>query len=212
MPIRHGLTMGELARLFNGESKIGADLTVVAVEGWRRDDWFDDTGAALDQPVAEHAQSDAGDALSRHRRVREHERVGRPRHGHAVRAGRRAVDRRRAAGRRRSTRGEIPGVRFYPVRFTPTASKYANEECQGVFIVVTNRAALRPVRLGVEIAAALHEDVPGGIRAGWPERLFGSRDGIARIRAGEDPAAIAASWGAAESRWRLLRAPYLLYR
>jgi len=44
------------------------------------------------------------------------------------------------------------------------------------------------------------------------ERLFGSRDGIARIRAGEDPALIAASWGAAESRWRLLRAPYLLYR
>src|SRR4029453_15782662 len=51
----------------------------------------------------------------------------------------------------------IPGVRFYPVRFTRVSSKYAKEECQGVFMVVTDRAALRPVRLGVELASSLHK-------------------------------------------------------
>jgi uncharacterized protein YbbC (DUF1343 family) len=106
----------------------------------------------------------------------------------------------------------IPGVRFYPVRFTPVSSKYAKEECQGVFMVVTDRAALRPVRLGVELASALHRLYGAKYELEPAERLFGSRDVVTRVRAGEDPAAIVASWSAAESRWRLLRAKYLLYR
>ena len=106
----------------------------------------------------------------------------------------------------------IPGVRFYPVRFTPVSSKYAKEECQGVFMVVTDRAALRPVRLGVELASALHRLYGAKYELEPAERLFGSRDVVTRIRAGDDPAAIVASWGAAEARWRLLRAKYLLYR
>ena len=101
-------------------------------------------------------------------------------------------------------------MRFYPVRFTPTSSKFANEECQGVFIVVTDRAALRPVRVGVEIASALVKLFPGKFEIDSAARLFGSADGLARIKAGDDPAAIAASWAAAEARWRLLRAKYLL--
>ena len=99
MPIRHGMTMGELARLFNAENKIGADLTVVPVRNWRREQWFDETGPAVGEPVAEHAEPERGDALPGHRRHRVREPVGRPRHRHAVRAGRRAVDRRREAGR-----------------------------------------------------------------------------------------------------------------
>jgi uncharacterized protein YbbC (DUF1343 family) len=106
----------------------------------------------------------------------------------------------------------IPGVRFYPVRFTPTASKYAKEECQGVFMVVTDRAALRPVRLGVELASAVHKLYGAKFELEPSERLFGSRDVVTRIRAGEDPVAIVGTWAAAEARWRLLRAKYLLYR
>jgi uncharacterized protein YbbC (DUF1343 family) len=98
------------------------------------------------------------------------------------------------------------------VRFTPTSSKYAGQACQGVFLIVTDRASLRPVRLGVEIAAMLHKMYRASFELDAAERLFGSREGLARIRAGDDPAAIAASWSVAESRWRLLRAPYLLYR
>jgi uncharacterized protein YbbC (DUF1343 family) len=105
----------------------------------------------------------------------------------------------------------IPGVRFYPVRFTPASSKYAREECQGVFIIVTDRGALRPVRVGLEIAAALQRLYPAQFKLEDAARLFGSKDTLARVKAGEDPAAIAASWAAAEARWRLLRAKYLLY-
>ena len=105
----------------------------------------------------------------------------------------------------------IPGVGFYPVRFTPTSSKYANEECQGVFMIVTDRLALRPVRLGVEIAAMLHKLYGARFDLEAAGRLFGSKDGLSRIRAGDDPGAIAASWAAGEARWRLLSAKYLLY-
>ncbi len=79
----------------------------------------------------------------------------------------------------------IAGVRFYPVRFTPVSSKYAKEECQGVFIVVTDRSALRPVRLGLEVAAMLHKlygvDVRAGIRRA-PVRIEGHADARSRRR------------------------------
>ena len=103
-------------------------------------------------------------------------------------------------------------MRFYPVRFTPTSSKYAKEECQGVFLVVTDRSALRPVRLGLEVAAMLSKLYGTRYELESADRLLGSRDALTRIRAGDDPTLIAASWGAAEARWRLLRAKYLLYR
>ena len=78
-------------------------------------------------------------------------------------------------------------------------------------MVVTDRTALRPVRLGVEIAAALHTLYGAKYELEAADKLFGSKEGIARIRSGADPAEIVASWGAGEARWRLLRAKYLLY-
>ena len=105
----------------------------------------------------------------------------------------------------------VPGVRFYPVRFTPSSSKYAREECQGVFIIVTDRTALRPVRVGLEIASALARIYPAQFALVDALRLFGSRDTLARVRAGDDPSSITASWAAAEAKWRLIRAKYLLY-
>jgi uncharacterized protein YbbC (DUF1343 family) len=106
----------------------------------------------------------------------------------------------------------LPGVRFYPVRFTPVSSKYANQECGGVFMIVTDRATIHPVRVGVEIAAMLHKQHGAKYELEAAERLFGSKEGLSRIRAGEDPAAIVSSWAAGEARWRLLRNKYLLYR
>src|SRR3712207_887602 len=93
----------------------------------------------------------------------------------------------------------ITGVRFYPVRFTPTSSKYAKEECQGVFMIVTDRASLRPVRVGLEVAAMLHKLYGTRFELESAQRLFGSKDTLTRVRAGEDPAAIAASWNAGEA-------------
>ncbi len=99
IPVRHGMTVGELARLFNEQRKLDCDLRVVKMENWRRAQWFDATGLIVGQPVAEHAEPDGGDALSGRRAVGDDERLGRARDGHAVRTGRRAVARRAASSR-----------------------------------------------------------------------------------------------------------------
>ena len=211
MPIRHGLTMGELARLFNGENKIGADLTVIAAKNWQRDAWFDETSLPWINPSPNmrnliQATVYPGIGAIETTNIS----VGRGTDTPFEQIGAPWIDGPALAEALNARR--IPGVRFYPVRFTPSASKYAGQPCQGVFVIVTDRAALRPVRLGVEIAAMLHKMYGGVFELDAAERLFGSREGLARIRAGVDPASIAASWGAAEARWRLMRAPYLLYR
>jgi uncharacterized protein YbbC (DUF1343 family) len=211
MPVRHGLTLGELAQLFNAENKIGAKLTVVTARNWRRDAWFDETGLPWVNPSPNMRNliqatlypgigAFEGTNLS----------VGRGTDTPFEQIGAPWIDGVALAEALNARR--IPGIRFYPVRFTPTASKFANEACQGVFAIVTDREALRPVRVGVEIAAALHKLHGARFELERSDRLFGSKDGISRIRAGEDPAAIARSWSAGEGRWRLLRNKYLLYR
>jgi uncharacterized protein YbbC (DUF1343 family)/CubicO group peptidase (beta-lactamase class C family) len=211
MPIRHGLTVGELARLFNGENKIGADLTVIEAKNWSRDEWFDDTGLPWINPSPNmrnliQATVYPGIGAIESTNIS----VGRGTDAPFEQIGAPWIDGPALSDALNARR--IAGVRFYPVRFTPASSKYAGEECQGVFLIVTDRAALRPVRLGVEIAAMLHKMYGTRYELDAAERLFGSKDSLARIRAGEDPAAIAATWAAAEARWRLMRAPYLLYR
>lgn len=211
MPIRHGLTLGELASLYNGENKIGADLTVVAMKNWRRDDWYDETGLTWVNfsPNMRNMNEAAlypgigaieGTNLS----------VGRGTDTPFEQLGAPWIDGARLADALNAR--AIAGVRFYPVRFTPGSSKYANEECGGVFIIVTDRLALRPVRVGLEIASAINRMYPAQFQLLAAQRLFGSRDTLARVAAGDDPTAIAASWAQAESAWRSLRAKYLLYR
>jgi uncharacterized protein YbbC (DUF1343 family)/CubicO group peptidase (beta-lactamase class C family) len=210
MPIRHGLTMGELARLFNAERTIGADLTVIAMKGWRRDAWFDETALPWISPSPNMRNLYAatlypGIGAFESANVS----VGRGTDTPFEQIGAPWIDGVPLAEALNAR--QLPGIRFYPVRFTPAASKFAGEECGGVFMVITDRNALRPVRVGVEIAAALVKLFPGRLEIDAARRLFGSQAGLDRLKAGEDPAAIASSWGGAEARWRLLRAKYLLY-
>jgi uncharacterized protein YbbC (DUF1343 family)/CubicO group peptidase (beta-lactamase class C family) len=211
MPIRHGLTLGELAKLFNAENKIGADLAVVPMKNWARDQWFDATGLPWINPSPNMRNliqatlypgigSIEGTNIS----------VGRGTDTPFEQIGAPWIDG-VALSDALNKRG-IAGVRFYPVSFTPSSSKYANEECRGVFMIVTDRAAIRPVRVGLEIASMLSRMYGAKYELESAERLYGSKDGIARVRAGDDPGAIASSWGAGEARWRLMRTRYLLYR
>jgi uncharacterized protein YbbC (DUF1343 family)/CubicO group peptidase (beta-lactamase class C family) len=211
MPVRHGMTLGELARLVNAERKIGADLTVIAAEGWRRDYWFDETGLrwvnpSLNMRSLTQATLYPGIGALEWSNIS----VGRGTDQPFEQLGAPWIDGTRLAAHL-NARG-LPGVRFYPVEFTPTSSKYAGERCEGVFMVVTARDELQPVRMGLEIAAALWALHGDDYQMENTDRLLGSRASLERVRAGEDPAAVAASWAVAESRWRLLRAPYLLYR
>jgi uncharacterized protein YbbC (DUF1343 family) len=210
MPVRHGMTLGELAKLFNAENKIGADLTVVAMKNWHRDDWFDDTALPWISPSPNmrnmnEAALYTGIGSFEYTNVS----VGRGTDTPFEHIGAPWIDGVQLADALNAR--AIPGVRFYPVRFTPASSKYAQEECQGVFIIVTDRAAMRALRVGVEIASALTRLYPSRYDLEGASRLLGSREAVARIKAGDDPAVIAASFGQAEARWRLLRAKYLLY-
>jgi uncharacterized protein YbbC (DUF1343 family)/CubicO group peptidase (beta-lactamase class C family) len=210
MPIRHSLTMGELAQLFNGERGMGADLTVVPLEHWRRDEWFDDTGLNWVNPSPNMRTLYAATLYPGLGAFEATDlSVGRGTDTPFQQVGAPWIDGPKLADALTARR--IPGVRFYPVRFTPTAGPFANQACQGVFITVVDRDAVRPVRLGVEIVAALIKLFPGALDVDRAAGLFGSADGLARLKAGEDPATIAASWAAAEGKWRLLRAKYLLY-
>lgn len=211
MPVRHGMTLGELAELFNAERAIGADLTVVPADHWRRDAWFDETGLSWINPspnmrnltqatlypgigAIEWSNISVGRGTDQ-----PFEQIGAPwMDGPALAA---ALNER-----------QLPGIRFYPVRFTPTSSKYAGQACQGVFMIVTNRTTLQPVRVGLEIAGALARLHGTEYKVENTERLLGSRESLARVVAGEDPAEVAASWAEGEARWRQLRAKYLIYR
>jgi uncharacterized protein YbbC (DUF1343 family)/CubicO group peptidase (beta-lactamase class C family) len=210
MPIRHGMTLGELARLFNAENKIAVDLTVVPVKNWSRDQWFDATGLPWINPSPNmrnliQATLYPGIGAIEGTNIS----VGRGTDTPFEQVGAPWIDGVALADALNAR--SIPGIRFYPVRFTPASSKYANQECGGVFMVVTDRAALRPVRVGVEIATTLHRLYGTKYELEAADKLFGSTEGITRIRSGADPAEIVASWGAGEARWRLLRAKYLLY-
>jgi uncharacterized protein YbbC (DUF1343 family)/CubicO group peptidase (beta-lactamase class C family) len=211
MPIRHGMTMGELARLFNSENKIGANLTVVELRNWRRDAWFDETGLPWINPSPNmrnliQATLYPGIGAFESTNIS----VGRGTDTPFEQIGAPWIDGVELSEALNARR--LPGIRFYPVRFTPTATKYSGQECQGVFMVVTNRAVLRPVRVGVEVASLLQKMYGSKFELDAAERLFGSKEGLARIRAGDDPATIAQSWSAGESSWRLLRNQYLIYR
>lgn len=210
MPIRHGVTLGELAKLYNAENKIGADLTVVPMKNWHRDDWYDDTGLTWvnfspNMRNMNEAALYPGIGAIEGTNVS----VGRGTDTPFEQVGAPWIDGARLAAALNAR--DIAGVRFYAVRFTPASSKYAKEDCGGVFIIVTDRTALHPVRVGLEIASALYRMYPSQFQLFTAQRLFGSHDTLARIAAGDDPAAIAASWAVAEGRWRSLRAKYLLY-
>jgi uncharacterized protein YbbC (DUF1343 family)/CubicO group peptidase (beta-lactamase class C family) len=211
MPVRHGMTMGELARLFNAEKKIGADLTVVEMKGWGRELWYDETGLPWTNPSPNmrnlvQATLYPGIGAIEGTNIS----VGRGTDTPFEWIGAPWIDGARLAAELNARR--VPGVSFYPVSFTPASSKYANELCQGVFILVKDRDTVKPVRVGLEVAAALYRMYPTEYALGAAHSLLGSEEALARVRTGEDPARIAASWANDEAKWRLLRAPYLIYR
>ena len=211
MPVRHGLTIGELARLFNGEGHIGADLTVVPMKNWRRDDWFDETGLAWVNPSPNMRNMMAATVYPGVGAIEgTNISVGRGTDTPFEQLGAPWIDGPALAAALNAS--ALPGVRFYPVTFTPAAgAKLGGQACHGVFLIVTDRDRLRPVRVGLEIASALSELYGQQFKLEDAAALFGPKAMLEKIRAGADPAAIAASWAADEAKWRLTRAKYLLY-
>jgi uncharacterized protein YbbC (DUF1343 family)/CubicO group peptidase (beta-lactamase class C family) len=209
-PVRHGMTMAELAQMFNAERGIHAKLSVVPMEGWMRGDWFDSTGAVWTNPspnmrslneailypglgLIETSNISVGRGTGT-----PFELVGAP--------WMHAADLARYLNAR-----ELAGVRFVPVRFTPTSSIHANQICDGVNILIADRNALDAPEVGIEIAAALHTLYPDKYKLEGVDTLLVNRDTLNALKAGEDPRRIAEQWQDEIQEFEKGRAKYLLY-
>ncbi len=210
IPVRHGMTAGELARLFNGERNIGARLTVVPMEGWMRGDWFDSTGSVWVNPspnlrsLAE-ATLYPGIWMIEDTNIS----VGRGTDTPFELVGAPWVDAAALAGYLNGR--QIDGVRFVPVNFTPDSSMYARQRCGGTNLVVTARDSLDAPELGLEIAAALQHLYPKQFKVAGLDRLMCNKAALDALIAGEDPRRIAEDWQDAANRFLSARRQYLLY-
>ena len=161
IPIRHGMTVGELAMMFNGEGKIRADLHVIRMKGWKRWMWFDQTGLPWVSPSPKiidlyEAELYPGIGLLERTDVTDKQGLTRP----FEEFGAPWINAVQLAAR--LNKRKIPGVRFVPIRFVPAREEYAKEkylgqQCEGVAIDVVNRNALRPVACGIEVLESLYK-------------------------------------------------------
>jgi uncharacterized protein YbbC (DUF1343 family) len=210
MPVRYGMTIGELAKMFKAENKIGAVLHVVAMKDWHRSETFDQTGlrwippspnlrtvnAAFLYPGIEILQS-GGVSVGRGTDT-PFELIGAP----WVQAARLTAELNRRA---------VPGVRFQTTLFTPDDGLYKGQYCQGVSIIITNRAELDSIRMGLEIASALHRLYPEQFHLEKINELLGSKTTLEQLERGDEPARIIAGWSDELEKFRGTRAKYLLY-
>ena len=207
-PVRNGMTVGELASLFN--QTIGAKLTVVRMQGWSRGDYFDETGLTWIDPSPNlrsltEAVLYPGVAMIEYTNVS----VGRGTDTPFEVMGAPWVKAPELAAYLNARR--IPGVRFVPVNFTPTEARYPHEVCHGVNMIVTNREQLISPELGVELASALAHLYPGQWDSKDMHPLAGSQALVDAIRSGEDPRRIADGWADSLKAFEAQRQSVLLY-
>jgi uncharacterized protein YbbC (DUF1343 family) len=221
IPMRHGMTIGELARFFNAAFELGADLTVSPMDGWQRQMYADQTDLCWVMPSPNMPTVDTavvypgtvlfeGTMLSEGRgTTRPFELVGAP-----------WIDAEGFAAAMNAL--SLPGVHFRPAAFEPTFQKHAKTACGGCQIHVTDRAIFRPVLTGAALIATFHRFDPD--RFGWRQPpyeyehhklpidiLAGSDAFRLQVESSTPIAEIAASWHADEQAFETRRAPYLLY-
>jgi uncharacterized protein YbbC (DUF1343 family) len=210
LPTRHGMTVGELAQMFNAEKKIGARLRVIKMDGYRRTDWYDETGLLWVKPspnlrTLTQAALYPGVAVVEGSNVS----VGRGTDTPFELFGAPWVDGRDLADYLNDR--AIQGVRFEPADFTPQTHRYKNEVCQGVRISLTDRQALDSPALGIEIVSALHRLYPKDFQVDKTLGMIGSREVLQAIKTGLDPTFILQAWQISLEQFCKLRAKYLLY-
>ncbi|MGR8930524.1 MAG: exo-beta-N-acetylmuramidase NamZ domain-containing protein [Gammaproteobacteria bacterium] len=210
LPLRYGMTAGELAALFNQENHIGAKLHVIKMQGYQRHQWFDDSGLhwinpspnirSLTQAIlytgvgsVESANLSVGRGTDTPFEV-----VGAP-----WISGRRLAD--------YLAQRKIPGIEFEPESFTPKANPYRAKRCEGVRLRLTDRDAFDGSLLGIELASALHRLYPDVFAVGRIRNMLGSALAVDAIKRGLDPRDIRLQWQPGLDQFLATRAKYLLY-
>ena len=210
LPIRHGMTVGELARMFRAERVPDLDLEIVALENWRREDSYDATGLRWINPSPNmrsltQAFLYPGVGLLETTNLS----VGRGTDTPFEVFGAPWLDGVAFAATLNGLK--LPGLAFVPIEFTPDASRFAAERCGGVNVIITDRARFEPVRSGIEIALALQQSYRGVWEIEAYDRLLVSAATLDAIRDGQPFAAIQAGWRGALDDFRDRRAAFLLY-
>jgi len=211
VPVRHGMTLGELAQMFNSEHNIHARLTVVAMQGWMRGDWYDSTGLDWTNPSPNlrnliQATLYPGVGLVEGTNVS----VGRGTDTPFELLGAPWINGHELAQFLNAR--QISGVRFVPVSFTPSASNFAGQLCHGVNIVLTAREVLDAPELGIELASALAKLYPQQFHLEKIMDILANQSVYDALTHGEDPHRIALNWQDDLRKFQQLRERYLIYK
>jgi uncharacterized protein YbbC (DUF1343 family)/CubicO group peptidase (beta-lactamase class C family) len=211
VPVRHGMTMGELAKMFNAERNLDARLTVIPMEGWMRGDWYDSTSLpwinlSPNMRSLTEATLYAGVGVVEGTNVS----VGRGTDTPFELLGApwiKATELTQYLNAR-----DISGVRFVPVTFTPSASVYAGQKCEGVSILLVDRNGFDGPELGLELASALHKLYPSQYHMERMIELLPNQAAYDAVAGGQDPRRIADDWREPLEKFQKLREKYLIYK
>jgi uncharacterized protein YbbC (DUF1343 family) len=211
IPVRHGMTLGELAQMFNSEHNIHARLSIVTMQGWMRGDWYDSTGLEWTNPSPNlrsliEASLYPGVGLVEGTNVS----VGRGTDKPFELLGAPWMNSRELAQYLNAR--QISGVRFVPVTFTPSASNYAGQLCHGVNVVLTAREFLEAPELGIELVSALAKLYPQQFHMEKMTDILVNQSVYNALSRGEDPHRIALNWQDDLLKFQQVRARYLIYK
>ncbi|WP_152050879.1 exo-beta-N-acetylmuramidase NamZ domain-containing protein [Tautonia marina] len=210
VPVRHGMTIGELALMFNQEREINAELTVIPCQGWRRSFWFDQTGLLWVNPSPNMRSLteallypgvgllEATNLATGRGTDTPFERVGAP-----------WIDPQRWA-RELNAEG-IDGVRFVPIRFSPSERQYEGEDCGGVYLIIDDWESFDPIEAGIGLAVTLRRLYPDDWKPEALNRLMTNRAAYDAIVDGASVRAVQRTWARELRAFLAVRAKYLIY-
>ncbi|HVS31212.1 MAG TPA: DUF1343 domain-containing protein, partial [Thermoanaerobaculia bacterium] len=202
IPVRHGMTVGELARMFREEKKFDVDLSVIQIRGWKRDQWQDEAGLPWINTSPNMRSLNAAALYPGIGILERAVSVGRGTPTPFEVLGAPYIDENWLASK--LTGLALPGISFDPIRFTPDASVHKGESCGGVRMTITDRRALRAVDVGIAIATVLNRQYPGRFDPQKTAHLLRDSATLEAIRNGTQP-----RWD--HSAFMARRAKYLIY-
>ena len=210
LPIRHGMTTGELALLFKADEKMQLNLNIIKMEGWKREMWFDETGLPWVNPspnIRNMNQASLYPGLGLFERLNVANKRGLPSPFEMIGAPWiNAYDFVNSLNKY-----NLSGVNFTPIKFSPEEHKYSNELCEGIYITITDREKLEPVKLGFIIIITLYKMYPEEFDINKLWHITRSKGLIQEIKNDPSIAELIRYWNNDLDIFRNKRAQYLLY-
>jgi len=210
VPLRHGMTLGELARMYNAEKNLKADLTVIEIERWRREEWFDETGLPWTNPSPNMRSLKAAILYPGIGLLESALSVGRGTDTPFEVIGAPYVDDVRLA--EELNRAELPGVTFVPIRFTPTYSVHQGTNCGGVYVMLNDRDRCNVVDVGLQMAKTLFRLYPDDFKPDKIKHLLLHQPTLEAIRTDKPLSEIRAAWKSDFNEFQKRREKFLIYK